>query len=129
MNFTPNNSSVTGIFIMTVWLVVMTAGSVTAANASSLNDGAAALVITSLARAKALGLKPIAKIRGYGDAAHAPIDFPTAPSKAVPIAFKNAGVKASDVQYHEVNEAFAAVVLANAKVRYYPNHCYCVIVL
>ena len=92
-------------------------GSVTAANASSLNDGAAALVLTSAAKAKALGLKPIARIRGFGDAAHAPIDFPTAPSKAVPVALKNAGVSGKDIQFHEVNEAFAAVVLANAKVR------------
>jgi acetyl-CoA C-acetyltransferase len=61
-------------------------------------------------------LKPIARIRGYGDAAHAPIDFPTAPSKAMPVALKAAGVTMADIQYHEVNEAFAAVVLANAKV-------------
>jgi len=91
-------------------------GTITAANASSLNDGASALVITSGARAKALGLKPIARIRGYGDAAHAPIDFPTAPSKAVPVALRQAGVTLKDIQFHEINEAFAAVTLANIQL-------------
>jgi acetyl-CoA C-acetyltransferase len=91
-------------------------GSVTAANASTLNDGASALIVMSAQRAKDLGLKPLAKIRGFGDAAGAPIDFPTAPSLAVPIALRNAGIEASDVDYHEVNEAFSVVALANAKL-------------
>ena len=91
-------------------------GSVTAANASTLNDGASALLVMSAQRAQELGLKPLARIRGFGDAAGAPIDFPTAPSLAVPIALKNAGIEASDVDFHEVNEAFSVVALANAKL-------------
>ena len=90
-------------------------GTVTAANASSLNDGAAALMLCSSATASALGLTPLAKIRGYADAEAAPIDFPTAPSLAVPIALARAGLTPADVDYHEVNEAFSVVVLANAK--------------
>ena len=88
----------------------------TAANASTLNDGASALLVMSAQRAQELGLKPLARIRGFGDAAGAPIDFPTAPSLAVPIALKNAGIEASDVDFHEVNEAFSVVALANAKL-------------
>merc|ERR1712130_82914 len=88
-------------------------GSVTAANASSLNDGACALVVMSLARAQALGLKPLAKILGYGDAARAPIEFTVAPADAVPVALKQAGISVSDVDYWEINEAFSVVVLAN----------------
>jgi acetyl-CoA C-acetyltransferase len=91
-------------------------GTITAANASKLNDGAAALVIMSADKARALGLKPIARIRGYADAEIAPIDFPVAPSRAVPLALQRAGVTAADCQYHEVNEAFAVVALANAKL-------------
>jgi len=91
-------------------------GSVTAANASTLNDGASALVIMSASRASDLGLSPLARIRGFGDAAGAPIDFPTIPALAVPVALRNAGVDASDVDYHEVNEAFSVVALANAKI-------------
>jgi acetyl-CoA C-acetyltransferase len=91
-------------------------GTVTAANASKLNDGAAALVIMSAAKAKALGIKPLARIRGFADAEQAPIDFPTAPSKAVPIALKRAGLTAKDMQFHEVNEAFSVVALANARL-------------
>lgn len=91
-------------------------GTITAANASKLNDGAAALVLMSAAKAKALGLKPLARIRGYADAEQAPVDFPTAPAKAVPIALKRAGLSAADMHYHEVNEAFSVVALANAKL-------------
>ena len=91
-------------------------GSVTAANASTLNDGAAALVVTSAAKAESLGLTPLARIRGYGDAAQAPADFTTAPALAVPIALARAGLQVSDVEYHEINEAFAVVPLANARI-------------
>jgi acetyl-CoA C-acetyltransferase len=91
-------------------------GTITAANASKLNDGAAALVLMSAAKAAALGLKPIARIRGFADAEQAPMDFPTAPAKAVPIALARAGVAAKDVDYHEVNEAFSVVALANARL-------------
>jgi acetyl-CoA C-acetyltransferase len=91
-------------------------GTITAANASKLNDGAAALVIMSAAKAKAMGVKPLARIRGFGDAEQAPIDFPTAPAKAVPIALARAGLSASDMHYHEINEAFSCVVLANARL-------------
>jgi len=91
-------------------------GTVTAANSSKLNDGAAALVLMSAERARKLGLKPLARIRGYADAEQAPIDFPTAPAKSVPIALARAGVTAKDCDYHEVNEAFALVALANGRV-------------
>lgn len=114
-------------------------GTITAANASSLSDGASALVLTSAARAKALGATPLAVIRGFADAEQAPIDFPTTPSKAVPIALQvsaaggrgpaapprqsaalppisqRAGLTLRDVDYHEVNEAFSVVALANAQ--------------
>eukprot|EP00752_Nemacystus_decipiens_P012171 g10789.t1 len=92
------------------------AGTVTAANASSLNDGAAALVLMSAARAEELGAKPLARIRGYGDAARAPVDFTVAPSDAVPVALKNAGVSLGDVDFHEINEAFSVVALANMQI-------------
>lgn len=85
-------------------------GTVTAANASSLNDGAAAMVIMSEGGAKSLGLKPLGRILGYGDAAQDPVDFTTAPSLAVPVALQNAGIEMSDVEYHEINEAFSVVV-------------------
>jgi len=91
-------------------------GSVTAANASTLNDGASALIIMSAAKAKAEGLTPLARIRGFGDAAGAPVDFTTAPSLAVPVALQNAGMSLSDLEYHEVNEAFSVVALANAQI-------------
>ena len=91
-------------------------GTVTAANASKLNDGASALVLMSGAKAKALNLTPLARIRGFGDAALAPIEFTTAPSQAVPIALKHAKVSATDIEYHEINEAFAVVALANMKL-------------
>jgi len=91
-------------------------GTVTAANASSLNDGAAAMVIMTEDYANELGVKPLARIRGFGDAAGAPVDFSTAPSLAVPVALLNAGLVASDVDYHEINEAFSVVALANMKL-------------
>ncbi|MEY3416015.1 MAG: hypothetical protein RL060_126 [Bacteroidota bacterium] len=88
-------------------------GTITAANASTLNDGAAALVLMSKAKAEALGLKPIAKIIGFADAAQAPALFTTSPSIAIPKAIKNAGISKHDVDYYEINEAFSAVSLAN----------------
>lgn len=91
-------------------------GTVTAANASSLNDGAAALILMSEARAKELGLEPLARILGYGDAARRPEDFTTAPSLAVPVALQNAGMTIEDIQYHEINEAFSSVALANMQL-------------
>lgn len=91
-------------------------GSVTAANASSINDGACALVLMSAKAAKERGCVPLARIRGYGDAAKTPIDFTTAPADAVPIALKRAGMSLGDVEYHEINEAFAVVAMANARI-------------
>jgi acetyl-CoA C-acetyltransferase len=91
-------------------------GSVTAANASSLNDGAAALVLMTEQNALDMGITPLARIRGYGDAERNPVDFTVAPSLAVPVALEHAGMHLSDVDYHEVNEAFAVVALANMKL-------------
>ena len=88
-------------------------GTVTAANASTLNDGAAALLLMSAEKAKELGLKPIAKIRSYADAAHQAEWFTTAPAKALPIALDKANLSTSDVDYFELNEAFSVVGLAN----------------
>lgn len=92
------------------------AGSVTAANASSLNDGAAALVLMTEQDAKDRGIEPLARILGFGDAAQDPVDFTTSPALAVPVALENAGLAASDVEYHEINEAFSVVALANMKL-------------
>ncbi|MFN3918494.1 MAG: acetyl-CoA C-acyltransferase [Flavobacteriales bacterium] len=91
-------------------------GTVTAANASTLNDGASALILVSKEKMEALGLKPLAKIIGYGDAAHEPEWFTTAPSKAVPVALKKAGLSVADVDYWELNQAFSVVGLANIKL-------------
>jgi len=91
-------------------------GTVTAANASTLNDGAAALVIMSLDKANELNLKPLAKIKGYADAANEPKWFTTAPAKALPKAFANAGISKDEVDYFELNEAFSVVGLANIKI-------------
>ena len=88
-------------------------GTVTAANASTLNDGASALVLVSKEKAQELGVKPLAKIRGFADAAQDPMWFTTTPSIAIPIAMKRAGVEKKDVGYYEINEAFSAVALAN----------------
>ena len=91
-------------------------GTVTAVNASKLNDGAAALVLVSAAKLKELGLKPIAKITGYADAEQAPDDFTTSPSIAIPLALKKAGREIKDVDYFEINEAFSNVAMANIKL-------------
>ena len=91
-------------------------GTVTAANASTINDGAAALVLMSEEKALSLGLKPLAYIRSYADAAQEPKWFTTTPSKAIPKALEKAGFTTSDVDYFEFNEAFAVVGLANAKI-------------
>jgi acetyl-CoA C-acetyltransferase len=91
-------------------------GTVTAANASTLNDGAAALVIMSAEKAAALNLKPIAKITGYADAAQEPKWFTTAPAKALPLALTKAGINQNQVDYFEFNEAFSVVGLANIKI-------------
>ncbi|MBB6498306.1 acetyl-CoA C-acyltransferase [Pedobacter cryoconitis] len=88
-------------------------GTVTAANASALNDGAAALVLMSADKAKELGLKPLARILSYADAQQAPEWFTTAPSKAIPLALKRAGKSIADVDFFEINEAFSVVSLAN----------------
>jgi acetyl-CoA acetyltransferase family protein len=91
-------------------------GTVTAANASTINDGAAAVILMSEEKAIALGLKPLAYIRGYADAAQEPKWFTTSPSKAIPKALEKAGIAINDVDYFEFNEAFAVVGLANAKI-------------
>ena len=91
-------------------------GTITAANASTLNDGAAALVLMSKKKAVELGLKPLARIISYADAQQAPEWFTTAPSKAIPLALKRAGIKPDDVDYYEINEAFSVVSLANNKI-------------
>jgi acetyl-CoA C-acetyltransferase len=88
-------------------------GTVTAANASTLNDGAAATVLMSKEKMQALGLKPVAKILGFADAAQDPMWFTTTPSLAIPKALKAAGVDSKDVGYYEINEAFSAVAIAN----------------
>lgn len=91
-------------------------GSVTAANASNLNDGAAAMILMSAEKAADLGLTPLAKISGYADAAHASEWFTTAPAKAVPIAIAKAGLTADDIDFYELNEAFSVVGLANMQL-------------
>lgn len=90
-------------------------GTVTAANASTMNDGAAALVLMSKEKAEALGLKPIAKIVGYADAEQAPEWFTTSPSLAVPKAVAKAGLKMEDINYFELNEAFSVVGIVNSQ--------------
>lgn len=91
-------------------------GTVTAANSSTLNDGAAAVVLASGDVVEKEGFKPIAKILGYADAAAAPIDFPTAPTLAVPLALKQAGVAKEDIALWEFNEAFSTVAVAAEQV-------------
>jgi acetyl-CoA C-acetyltransferase len=88
-------------------------GTVTAANASTLNDGASALLLVSKEKAQELALKPLAKIKGFADAAQDPMWFTTTPSLAIPLAIKRAGVDKKDVGYYEINEAFSAVAIAN----------------
>jgi acetyl-CoA C-acetyltransferase len=91
-------------------------GTVTAANASTINDGAAALVLMSKDKADELGLKPLATIKSYADAAHEPSWFTTAPAKALPKALAKANLNINDIDYFEFNEAFAVVGLANMKI-------------
>ena len=91
-------------------------GTVTAANASTINDGAAALVLMSAEKAKELNLKPLASIKGYADAAQEPKWFTTAPAKALPKALNKAGISLKDVDFFEFNEAFSVVGLANMKI-------------
>lgn len=91
-------------------------GTVTAANASTLNDGAAALVLMSKEKAESLGIKPMAKILAYADAEQAPEWFTTCPAKALPLAIQKAGLKMSDINFFEINEAFSVVSLANNKL-------------
>jgi len=91
-------------------------GTVTAANASTINDGAAALVLVSKQKADELGLKPIARILGYADAEQAPEWFTTSPSIAVPRAVEKAGMKMKDIEYAEVNEAFSVVGIVNTRL-------------
>ncbi|WP_439127967.1 acetyl-CoA C-acyltransferase [Polaribacter sp.] len=91
-------------------------GTVTAANASTINDGGAALVLMSLEKAQELNLKPLAKIKSYADAAHEPKWFTTAPAKALPKALDKANISIEDVDYFELNEAFSIVGLANMKL-------------
>ena len=91
-------------------------GTVTAANASNINDGAAAVVLMSREKAEELGITPLARIAGYADAAQASEWFTTSPALAVPKAIAKAGIKAEDVDYYELNEAFSVVGLANMKL-------------
>ncbi|GEQ86295.1 acetyl-CoA acetyltransferase [Patiriisocius marinistellae] len=91
-------------------------GTVTAANASTINDGAGAMILMSEEKAKELGLEILATVTGYADAAHEPKWFTTAPSKALPKALAKAGVSQDDVDFFEFNEAFAVVGLANMKI-------------
>ncbi|KAF3325977.1 acetyl-CoA acetyltransferase, cytosolic 1-like protein [Carex littledalei] len=96
-------------------------GTVTAGNSSSISDGAAALVLVSGEKALQLGLKVIAKISGYADAAQAPELFTTSPALAIPKALSNAGLNASQVDFYEINEAFSVVALANQKLLGLPS--------
>ncbi|CAG8720602.1 6553_t:CDS:2, partial [Racocetra persica] len=91
-------------------------GTVTAANSSTINDGASALVLMTRVKAEELGIKPLARILSYGDAAVEPIDFPIAPSHSLPIALKKAGLGISDISLFEFNEAFSVVIRANEKI-------------
>ena len=91
-------------------------GTVTAANASTINDGAAALILMSAEKAIELQLTPIAKIRSFADAAQEPKWFTTAPAKAIPKALEKAGISINEVDYFELNEAFSVVGLANMKI-------------
>ncbi|TEA34203.1 hypothetical protein DBR06_SOUSAS2710072 [Sousa chinensis] len=91
-------------------------GTVTAANASTLNDGAAAMVLMTADAAKRLSVKPLARIAAFADAAVEPIDFPVAPAYAVPKVLKDTGLKKEDITMWEINEAFSVVVLANIKM-------------
>lgn len=102
--------------ISTLNAVFTKEGTVTAANASTINDGAAAIVLMSEEKALALGVKPLAYIRSYADAAQEPKWFTTSPAIAIPKALEKAGLSINDVDYFELNEAFAVVGLANSKI-------------
>lgn len=91
-------------------------GTVTAANASTLNDGAAALVLMSKAKAEELNIKPLARIISFADAQQAPEWFTTTPAKAIPLAIKKAGLQPSDIDFYEINEAFSVVSVANNRI-------------
>ncbi len=91
-------------------------GTVTAANASTLNDGASAVILISKEKCEELGLTAEAKLVSYADAAHEPEWFTTAPAKAVPVALKKAGLETSDIDFWELNQAFSVVGLANTKL-------------
>lgn len=91
-------------------------GTITAANASTINDGASALVLMSADKAKSLNIEPLAKIVSYADASHEPEWFTTAPAKALPIALKKANLDINDIDYFELNEAFSVVGIANKKL-------------
>jgi len=101
--------------IPTLRAVFSKEGTVTAANASTLNDGASALILMSAEKAKELGLKPIAKLTSYADAAQDPELFTTAPSLAVPKALKKANLSVNDIDYWELNQAFSVVGIANTQ--------------
>lgn len=96
-------------------------GTVTAANASTINDGAAALIIMTEEKANALGLKPLAYIRGYADAAQEPTWFTTSPALAIPKALEKAGLSIEEVDFFELNEAFSVVGLVNSKLLHLDN--------
>lgn len=91
-------------------------GSVTAGNASGINDGAAALILCSRAALERLGLTPLARLRGWGEAAQSPARFTTAPALAIPVALRSAGLQQSAVEYFELNEAFSVVGRANEQL-------------
>ncbi|MDA0277215.1 MAG: acetyl-CoA C-acyltransferase [Bacteroidetes bacterium] len=97
-------------------------GTVTAANASTINDGAAALVLMSADKAKSLGIRPLATIKGYADAALEPEWFTIAPAKALPKALSKSGIQQSEIDFFEFNEAFSVVGLANMKLLNIPNN-------
>ncbi len=101
--------------IPTLRPVFVKEGTVTAANASTINDGASAIILMSKEKVDELGIKPIAKLTGYADAAQAPEWFTTAPAKAIPKAIAKAGLTPSDIDYYEINEAFSVVALATLK--------------
>lgn len=91
-------------------------GTITAANASTLNDGAAALILMSREKANEMGIKPLARIIDYADAQQAPEWFTTAPSQAIPLALYKAGLSADDIDFFEINEAFSVVAIANNQI-------------
>lgn len=98
-------------------------GTVTAANASKLNDGAAAVILMSKEKAQQLGIRPLAKILSFADAQQAPEWFTTTPAKAIPRAVERAGLKMEQIEYFEINEAFSVVSIANNQLmKLDPNH-------